>query len=311
MFFNGTAISLHSNPEDNFVQIDYEDFRLSSLSSSRDGNKGASSSLFRLVDPYGEVEDRVIKICKTPTGRNEKGDKKRIARFKREIQAFRRAARIPLANVVSFFHSGELDIQLGEFAKQTARFHYIVMEKADEDLASYLENNKFNFTFNQKLGLCVSILSGIKQLHDARIYHRDIKHDNILRLGNEFKIGDLGLVDFQDRDYDLDYINEKIGPVGWLSPEATNKMLTEGKEMSYSYDCIIDTASDIFQLGKLFWYIFQGNLPTGQILRTDSHCEHDELFQIIFEMLRYRKEDRPTTEQIQMRLRPIMITYGV
>lgn len=302
MQFDGSNIKLSPDKEDNYVQIEHEDFRLSSLNPTYEGNKGASSNLFRLVDPYGDVEDRAIKICKSPLSTNN--GRRKIARFRREIRAFKIAARTPLDNVVQYYKSGEIEIK-GE------TFLFIIMEMAEEDLATFLERNHFNFTTNQKLGLCVNILNGIRQLHDARIYHRDIKHDNILRVGKEFKIGDLGLVEFQDRDYDFDYIDEKIGPIGWLCPEATNKMLTGGKKMEFEYDCIIDRSSDIFQLGKLFWYIFQGNLPTGQVIVDDCNCKDNTLFELIFQMLQYQKARRPNMEQLQLALKPLMMRYGV
>ncbi len=185
------------------------------------------------------------------------------------------------------------------------------MEKADNDLATYLEENRFEFTSNQKLTFCVNILNGIKQLHSAGIYHRDIKHDNILVVNGEFKIGDLGLVRFRNNDYGADWVNEKIGPIGWLSPEATNKMLTNKKDLLYQYDCDIDEVSDIFQLGKLFWYVFQGNLPIGQLLLNDFEIGENDIYQIIFSMLQYKKVRRPSIENLETLLAPLKIKYGV
>ena len=45
---------------------------------------------------------------------------------------------------------------------------------------------------------------------------------------SQWKIGDLGLVTRRDLDYDRQ--NEFIGPKGWLSPEAMNKYLAEGRD---------------------------------------------------------------------------------
>lgn len=301
MRFDGKNILLCPNEEDNFVQIDNEDFLLLSLNENFQTSKGASSNLFILNDPNGDVEDKVIKICKSPLSQGKNG---RTKRFEREIQAFTRAKKNRLRNVVEFFKDGIIEIDNEEF-------YFFVMEKADDDLASYLEKNRFDFTPNQKLTFCVNILNGIKQLHSIGIYHRDIKHDNILIVNNEFKIGDLGLVRFRNDDSRVDWINEKIGPIGWLSPEATNKMLTNQKNMVYTYDCEINESSDIFQLGKLFWYVFQGNLPVGQILLEDYKIAEDDIFQVIFSMLQYQKVRRPTIENLETLLEPLKIKYGV
>ncbi len=298
--FEGENIKLDNNdPEQNYVQVDNCDFRLEYLNSF-ESNKGASSNLFLLVDPEDEFEDRVIKICKTPLSY---GKNKRIARFKREITAFKSVNAKKLKNIIAYYGSGEIEIS-------GRRFLYIVMEKADEDLASYLERHKFNFSINQKLTFCINILNGIKQLHSLKIYHRDIKHDNILRVNDEFKIGDLGLVRFQNDDFLIDYENEKIGPKGWLSPEATNKMLTFKKKVGYTYDCDINYKSDVFQLGKLFWYIFQANLPVGQLNETDYRFG-DDIYSVISLMLQYDKVRRPDISQIEALFEPLKIKYAV
>jgi serine/threonine protein kinase len=296
-------IILSDDDNENFIQIEGEDFLLVNLHDDFDHAKGSSANLFILNDPSGETEDRVIKICKSAL---EKGKNKRVRRFEREIKAFRLAKRNNLRNVIEFHKAGEVYIDgIG------STFLYIIMEKADEDLASYLERKRFDFTPGQKLTFCVGILNGIKQLHNIGIYHRDIKHDNILVVNGEFKIGDLGLIDFQNRDFLIDKPNEKIGPFGWLSPEATNKMLTDKKDLIYQFDCDINNDSDVFQLGKLFWYVFQGNLPIGQILLEDYLINEDDIFKVIFAMLQYKKSRRLSIAAIEAMIAPLKIKYGV
>ncbi|WJS93390.1 protein kinase family protein [Flavobacterium johnsoniae] len=304
MKFVDGNIKLSDNQDENYIEIDNEDFFLSYLNADFKSNKGASSNLFILHDPNGDTEDRVIKICKTPLNPAARTQDKRITRFKREIKAFTLVKKYNLSGVVIFFGNGEVEI-----ADQT--FLFIILEKADNDLANYLEKNNFKFSLNQKLSFCVSILNGIKQLHDKGIYHRDIKHDNILIVNNEFKIADLGLVQFREKDSDIDSANEKIGPIGWLSPEATNKMLTKNKKIGNIYDCDINYKSDIFQLGKLFWYIFQGNLPLGQLILNDKKSGESDIFEIIFLMLQYDKQRRPEIDQINLLFDPIKIRLAV
>lgn len=297
--YSNENIELDNDPEENYVQIDNIDFRLELLKNS-DPYKGASSNLFLLIDPEDEFDDRVIKICKSPL---DYGNNKRHVRFRREIRAFKLASKAGLPNVIQYYSSGEVEID-------GLRFLYIIMEKAQGDLTSFLEKNKFNFTVNQKLAFCINILNGVKQLHSLKIYHRDIKHDNILRVNGEFKLGDLGIARFQNEDFNIDKDNEKIGPYGWLSPEATNKMLTYKKDIGYKYDCDINFKSDIFQLGKLFWYIFQGNLPVGQLIPQDYKFEGD-IYNVIVLMLQYEKERRPSIVELEDLIEPLMLKYGV
>jgi serine/threonine protein kinase len=297
------TIKLSVDDEENYIQIDNEDFLLLPLHEDFDRAKGSSANIFILNDPSGETEDRVIKICKSHV---DAGKNKRVRRFEREIRAFKKAKRSGLRNVIEFYKSGEVYI---DQVRHT--YPYIIMEKADGDLPTYLEEKRFDFTPGQKLSFCVGILNGIKQLHTIGIYHRDIKHDNILIVNGEFKIGDLGLVDFQNEDFEFEKPNEKIGPFGWLSPEATNKMLTGDKDLIYRYDCDINYASDVFQLGKLFWYVFQGNLPIGQILLEDYLVKEQDIYKVIFDMLQYSKARRINITGIEQLLEPLKIKYGV
>ncbi|WP_417859764.1 protein kinase family protein [Winogradskyella sediminis] len=298
MKFDGSNIVLNgSDPYENYIYLDGEgEFELLELEPGKK-NKGASSNIFILKDPSDEVIDQVIKICKTPLSHTKPKSKKKIKRFRREIKAFELVQRKRINGVIEYFGSGETEID-------GHRFLYIILEKADYDLAKFLSKNNFDFTNGQRVNFCSNIVQNFEQLHKIGIYHRDIKHDNIFCVSGEFKIGDLGLVEFRDKDFSIDYNDEKIGPIGWLSPEATNKMLSNNS-CNHSYDCKIDAKSDIFQLGKLFWYIFQGNLPIGNLTITDSRFEDEEVYNILFSMLQHCKENRPSLENIETNLKPI------
>lgn len=99
---------------------------------------------------------------------------------------------------------------------------------------------------------------------------------------------------FRDEDELYDKKNEFIGPKGWLSPEAMNKYLSYDDSM-YKFDCKIDHQSDIFQLGKIFWYILQGNVPIGGISRSDFFDRREEVYSLLKYMLNHSKKKRPLT----------------
>jgi non-specific serine/threonine protein kinase len=172
----------------------------------------------------------------------------------------------------------------------TYLFPFYTMDYASGDLKNYLENN--DIPFGNRIDLCLQIANGLKELKDIGYYHRDLKPDNILMFDDTWKIGDLGLIAFRDKDNIYDKKNDFIGPKGWLSPEAMNKYL-QSDNNKYKFDCNIDHQSDVFQLGKVFWYILQGNAPIGNIRRSDFFDGHDDIYSVLKYMLNHSKKKRP------------------
>ncbi len=304
MYFKSGNINLSPKLHLNTVRYDNIDYVLSPLSDSHDRSKGGNSNVFKITDPQAE-ESYVIKFSKYDVNNPIKpfNNIKRIARFGREIEALKISKEKDFQNVIQYYFD-----DYREIGKR--KFHYYVMEKADDDLTNYLDRN--DITEQQRFLLCIQILNGIKELHSEEIYHRDIKPDNILFVNKAWKIGDLGLIDHRNSDFDIKEVGERIGPIGWLSPEAANKYLNEGKGKlnKFGFDCSIDAFSDIFQLGKLFWYIFQGNIPIGQIKRSDFKLKDKEIFEILYMMLNHSKT-RPTLEEVEAGFQSRYSSYAI
>jgi serine/threonine protein kinase len=228
--------------------------------------------------------------------------KKRTLRFEREIEAMAVASNNYLENVVPFYSSGVIKIE-------EQRFPYFIMELCDYHLGDLVLSRKGMLDDGEKLRISALIVKGVKSLNEYEIYHRDIKHENILFLDDLPYVGDLGLIDYRNSDIDLDELGEKIGPIGWLSPEATNKYLTEKTSYDGDYDCVLNSKSDVFQLGKLIWYLFQGNLPLGQITEADFLSDDKEIFSILKDALIYNKSNRLSIDRLYERLEELFPKY--
>ncbi|MBR6082078.1 MAG: protein kinase family protein [Salinivirgaceae bacterium] len=277
------------------LTIDNIDYRTEILSER--GNKGANSIILKLylADGY-DTEDnvqRVLKVSKTPdnwTPTKGFSVPKFNRSFYREIECLQKCKELKVRNIIEIYSCGYIICKKkNQKGKEVfIYFPFYMMECADYDLKQFLEN--YDIDKEQKVALCKQLASGLGELHNIGCYHRDIKPDNILLINTELKIGDLGLIRY--RDEDTEDAKGLIGPKGWISPEAMNKYLNEEKKFDGRINTEINEQSDIFQLGMVFWYIFQGNAPIGCIKRTDFFDENEMIFSLIKRMIYHSTEKR-------------------
>lgn len=299
-------------PEENTVTFNGNIFYIGYLTKDFKKSKGGNSSVFLISNKKDIREEYVIKFSKyyKPLRGAKKEHQRRYGRFIEEIGVLYDLREKEKDNIINILDDGVLILNNKEFP-------YYIMERADTDLKEFIFSNR-EIDNQEKVKFCIHIYNALFELHAAGYYHRDIKPDNILLFYEDpesrskvtWKIGDLGI--FAHRDIDHDDIGERIGPFGWLSPEAGNKFLTEKAKIGF--DCKIDNQSDVFQLGKLFWFIFQGNIPIGQIRNEDfiPELEHKEfIFSVIEEMLAYSKRRRITMESLGSLLDELKMEFAV
>lgn len=290
------CICIDSNISNNLITIDNIDYYAYYVNPQYKNSKGANSFVFVLyqaqnfIDYENSIPDLVIKISNKRDYKAKISDQNK--RFYREIEALEKCKEKDIHHVVTIFSFGQLACMAKNSKGEDISFifPFYTMEYASSDLKSYMENNRV--LFPDKINLCLQIANGLKELKDIGYYHRDLKPDNIFMFDATWKIGDLGLIAFREEDSIYDKKNEFIGPKGWLSPEAMNKYL-QAENNIYQFDCNIDHQSDVFQLGKVFWYILQGNAPIGNIARSDFFDEHDDVYNVLKYMLNHSKKKRP------------------
>lgn len=320
MKYENGKITLLEDSLRNTIEVEAKTYLVDYLHPERKHFGGPNSFIFLLKDPNAEEPDRVIKFSKFfkpfPQGDGDRIRyvRRRYGRFITEISALSRAKEAGLTHVIEL-HSE------GVWKKDGKDFPYYVMEKADSTLKDYVLSNP-GMDEQNKLQLCVQLLEGLGELHGIQVYHRDIKPENIFVLSSSgeegklvWKIADLGLVSTVGRGSHDDF-GERIGPFGWISPEVMNKYLTE--KTSLGFDCVIDNSSDVFQLGNVFWFIYQGNVPLGQILFDDFIAniskEKQTLYNIIRDMIQHskaRRNDLASIQRIQDRLSPVIDAVGL
>lgn len=296
MFYRSGSnqIILNKDPDRNTLAINGTEFRLSELYEGSGTGKGGNSAVY-LATPIHSVEDEcVVKFCRFPVAPINRSHKKRIKRFKHEVEALKKAQKSNASEqVISLTSEGIIKLPIVGRNEKKATVAYYVMEKAECDLASFIYQN--SLSLDAKLRLFLELAESLSKLHAIGIRHRDLKPDNIFICDQKIKLGDLGLIHDIEREYSLDGINEKIGPFGYMSPEAMNKALADHSRIENPESVVICEKSDIYQLGLILFYLVQGEVPMGCLEDTDftpEWAEIPEAVSAVISMLQFRKERR-------------------
>lgn len=184
-----------------------------------------------------------------------------------------------------------IPMRLGLGEVQTDKIVYRIMELIPgEDLSSMIMQHKL--TEKQKWEVAIKAVVALKEIHDKRILHRDIKGGNIkvvidsktnsvsvriLDFGFAYKLNSSEVVKF-----DL----VRMGTTGFMAPEITTR-----QPPVYSFQ------SDIFALGILFRNlglpesIYQPMINTAPHLRPD----HERILQTLNLSLQDKQETKVTT----------------
>ena len=91
-----------------------------------------------------------------------------------------------------------------------------------------------------------SIAKTLFDVHELGYTHRDVKPKNLYRLGDEFLIGDFGIVDIPDSDHKTKK-GDKLGAWNTIAPEVL-------RDPSKT-----DSKADVYSLAKSFWMYLASN----------------------------------------------------
>ncbi len=276
---------MESDEFSNYISIDGIDYQLEYIDPENPHKSWSPNGfIFKLIDSQEDRVQSVIKICNVYKPGPKAWLRRRLDRFEREIKALKMVKENKLNDhVIEFYESGEITIS-------EKNFDYYTMELGSGDLTAFLQNQEIEVP--ERYRICAEIMKSIESLHKIGIYHRDIKPGNFLIVGNTWKIADLGLIQFREEDIStLDRTNERIGPRGYLSPEAINKWLGVNRDIDL---ITIDDKSDVFQLSKVIGFILFGEILTGMIepidlLEDDDNCR---LSSLLINAMQYAKDRR-------------------
>ncbi|MBK8809343.1 MAG: protein kinase [Acidobacteria bacterium] len=210
--------------------------------------KGGMGEVFLAEDT--SLKRRVALKCLPPEFVENKD---RMTRFINEARA---ASGLNHPNIITIHEINQFD-----------GIHFIATEYIEgKNLSEFTKGERLSV--RKALEIAIQIASGLGEAHSAGIIHRDIKPDNIMiRKNGLIKILDFGIAKLVEgqinvseansasaelpgeiRDQFLTNPGSIIGTARYMSPEQAR-----GKE--------IDSRSDIFSFGVLFYELLAGNTP--------------------------------------------------
>ncbi len=90
-------------------------------------------------------------------------------------------------------------------------------------------------------------------LAEAGMHHRDIKPGNLFRLGDEWMVGDFGLVTWPGKDAATEP-GQKLGPANFVAPEMVNDPTAADAG-----------PADVWSLAKVLWVLAWHDAPVAKI----------------------------------------------
>ena len=173
-------------------------------------------------------------------------DQERVRRFEREARA---ASALNHPNIITIYEIGESD-----------DLHFIVTEYVEGHTLRQLMATA-RMPAEQTIDILKQIARALAAAHQADILHRDIKPENVMvRPDGLVKVLDFGLARISKRvapsldsqtlaqDRTLTIPGAVMGTIGYMSPEQARGLT-------------LDTRTDIFSLGVIFYELLSGHVP--------------------------------------------------
>lgn len=164
---------------------------------------------------------------------------------------------------------------------------YFVMEYvAGLAITTYCDDHRLSI--RERLALFMRVCDGVQHAHQKAIIHRDLKPSNVLVTEVDGqpapKIIDFGIAKALTQKLTADTIFTRLGaPVGTLEYMSPEQALSSGED--------IDTRSDVYSLGIIFYELLAGSPPL-------------DLRKVAFdEFLRKLREEEPSKPSTKIRTR--------
>lgn len=215
-------------------------------------------------------------------------DSSKQDRFANEIRIMKE---LDSAHIARYHDSGHIGVSKVDDQKIVQQVPWMAMELGGDNLRQRVEAKGVIGLEDLKQHID-HICQAVSHLHSKGYIHRDIKPENFVFDLNEessIKMIDFGIAKRFDEDVSarpLDNFTkfmEFVGPVFFSSPE----LIAYAANKEYP----VDHRSDLFQIGKLVWYLATGKISAGVPSKRD--CPYGgRLRDVVLELIADNPLDR-------------------
>ena len=198
-----------------------------------------------------------------------------------------------------------------------SRLPVLLMELLDESLTKMLERSQQPLAFHIQVDICHDIALAVAYLHSNDIIHRDLSSNNVLMIaGRRAKVTDFGMSKLSRAAPTMTPLTVCPGTLAYMPPEA----LREPPRYTKGLDCFSEGVMMI-QVCTRLWpepgprtqIIEDSRYPMGfvemPVAESERRKNHTDLVDpthpllpIAMDCLKYRENERPSSEELCQRL---------
>ena len=189
--------------------------------------------------------------------------------LEREMRIYERLMRMQTQHV----------LQVLDFIRDDEYVALVTQYADGGDLSAFVERHGSGrgLSVGEARDIGLSIATALNELHDHDIVHRDLKPQNVLSLGNEWKLADFGISKNLGRVITQKTF-QQFGTLGYAAPEQF-----QGVEAHPS--------ADIYSLGKILVFLLTGQTDVDHVTFTSWR-------DLILRCIRSDPSQRPLTNKV-------------
>lgn len=281
LFSNNRAMGRYDVPEV-IVAEDGKSFKL--FGATRMGGNGVVFEASEMAGGKFTGKTCAIKVLKQLSSA-------RIDRFSNEVRVLRE---LSSPYISAYSSSGNVKVAPQAAGEVDKDVPWVAMQLGGTNMRRHVEDSRPLRVIELK-SISFGMTTAVEHLHSRGFIHRDIKPDNFVWRGQSYgapMMIDFGIAKRQGEDVSgrpmdsFTRVTEFVGPVFFSSPE----LIEYAKDKNYP----VDYRSDIFQLGKVFWYLATGKVSAGVPSRRECPAG-GRLRELVLAMIDDDPDYRPQT----------------